>query len=336
MSSRARSRQPFQQPSGIARRLFWLGLLLLLPRLAPAETVLGALEAVFQQIPKSGAGVYHEPDTAEQAAFRAVYEALARCDLDAAAPLAAAVGYQLRPWDDEATGRRLWLLSEREPWSRYRGICLLDPDPAALPLVIEAPHPKFDVHSWRLAAAIFGGLDLRPFALLMTTAHRYDTGSQDIGPTPADVTHHTPSIFQVAHEALTTVGGRRYALQVHGFRETDAIHQAFGRERVDAIVSQGWTADFQPLDWPDDCRAMQLIAGLTKRGLSAEASKVKGQPLNAGQNPQAHFTNGPDGAGRGWFIHLEVASRLRFAGAEDPAAYTPIVATVAALDWTTP
>lgn len=322
-----------RQPPGPARRLFWLGLVLALLQPGRGETVPSVLEALVKQIPNAGAGVYHEPDEAEQLAFSNLYAALARRDFEAAAPLAAAAGYELREFDDEATGRRLWLLSERAPWSRYRGICLLDPDDTALPMVVEVPHPRFDVHSWRLAGAIFGGADLRPFALVMTTAHRYDTGSKDAGPTPADVTHHTPSIFQVAHEALTMVGGRRYALQVHGFRETDAIHQAFGRERVDTILSQGWTAERQPLDWPDDGPAMRLLAGLRERGVEAVASQVRGDPLNAGQNPQGHFTNGGGGAGHGWFLHLEVCSRIRFGGASDPAVYRPVVEAVAAIDW---
>ena len=321
-------------PSGLSRRRFVVGLVgCLLVAPLQAQSVAATLAAIFAKIPGSGAGVYQEPGEVELADFRTLYEAMARREIVAAGPLAEAVGYTLTAFDDPVTSRHLWLLQERSPWSRYRGACLIDPSPEAVDLVIESPHPKYDIHSWRLAAALFGSPDLRPFALVMTTAHRYDTGSKDEGPTPADVTHHTPSVFQVAHEALTTVGAHRSALQVHGFKETAAILEAFDAERVDCIVSQGWTADYQPLEWPDDAPAVKLIEGLRSRGVQAVASKVKGQPLNAGQNPQGHFTNGPDGAGQGWFIHVEVASRLRFAGAEDPAAFAPIVETVVAMGW---
>ncbi len=135
VSSRAAIRKSRQQPPGTARRLFWFGfcLSLLVPSNARAETVAEVLEAVVKQIPNAGAGVYREPDEAEQQAFRTLYETLARRDFEAAEPLAEAVGYRLTTFEDSVTGRRLWLLQEQPPWSRYRGVCLLDPT-RALPL----------------------------------------------------------------------------------------------------------------------------------------------------------------------------------------------------------
>jgi len=291
---------------------------------------------IERTIPPRGSGAYTPPTDKQLATFRGLFTALARGDLAGGAHLAAQVHYRVTPFTDAATGTPLVLVVEKRPWRHRFGFFALDLAPAAADLVIEVPHPKHDMHTGRLGAYLFSRAGLRPFALVMATAHRYDSGVRGESPTPADPTRYASSVFEVAHEVLTTAGRRRYAVQVHGYAYSAQKHSDSSAVPVDAVLSQGAGGDGAIVDPLPDGMATQLSQALHQAGLTTSLADSTGRwwPLCASRNPQGHFTNSPEGAGPGWFIHVEFERSVREgAAADDPDLLRGLRQALDAVPW---
>ncbi|MCC7493164.1 MAG: hypothetical protein IT204_12480 [Fimbriimonadaceae bacterium] len=319
------------------RRAWWRLLLGLWvsAAVAPAATFADWVEEVRQQIPRRGAGVFRVPSEEQQAAFRATFTALAERRLAAAAELARPLHYELRELTDSATGRRYAQLVEARPWRHYYGVYFVALDEAPQDLVIEAPHPLYDVWSERGAAALMLDPRLRPAVWFMSTVHRYDQGDENSQPVASDPTHALPQIFQVAHEVFTLVPCRRWVLQIHGYAWSDKTAAKIGPDKVHAIVSPGAPNERDPLvAVPTEAPAQQLVGGLRQRGWRIWWCTRRTDPLSAGQNPQAWFSNSHPQLGPGWFTHVEMESLVRQAARDgDLAVFGPLVEAVAALPW---
>jgi hypothetical protein len=200
----------------------------------------------------------------------------------------------------------LWLLVEAPEQRRGAGVVVLRSD-AALPLVIEAPHTFFDVHTLGLAVEAFEQLKAR--ALVVNTVHRAGDAQEGeqarqerarlahSGAAPADVAHLPTSFFQAAHQALQRERASS-ALQLHGFADRRG-------QGVDAIVSAARTGT----------RIEALAGALTEAlpGFVVRRYPSEVKRLGGTTNTQARWSR----KARAPFIHLELSFRLRSALVDD-------------------
>lgn len=163
-------------------------------------------------------GNYTEPASTDYATMTRVFNLLnggiAQSDSSlilTASSLAAQENYQLIPVNDSASGNRFYVLmespSQNRGWGSYMFSATASPSTR---VIIEAPHPITDFNSQDTAFSIFTSSYPRVAALLISGVER------TLGPNgQTDMAHRSQSIFETAHEALTSFGS--VVIQIHGF-----------------------------------------------------------------------------------------------------------------------
>jgi len=97
-------------------------------------------------------------------------------------------------------------------------------------VLLEAPHIRFDTHSYDVASVAFSQSDAT--GLLFNGAHRNSGGINN-----ADVAHLSSSIFHTVHQAWTTDASVQ-TWQIHGFNLGNAAHASIPAG-TDVVLSNG-------------------------------------------------------------------------------------------------
>ena len=195
----------------------------------------------------------------------------------------------IREREDQRTGRGLYVI--RCDWPP--GI-----DTPGTPVIIQAPHPFFDLHTGELVAKLFAE---GPFlGAYWSSVHRY-RATRDETPEapihPGDVAHQPGSAFQAATVGAALGHSEVRFVQLHGFSQATA--------ETDVILSSGDRG---------------LIPHGLGRNLSPSLGKVwlYGQDtgvLGATTNAQQKALNE---AQPGRFVHVELALGVRRRLRRDP------------------
>jgi hypothetical protein len=294
------------------------------PRLAPDWG--DALEAAIMRDFGDGAENFCIPSALELQAFRSlVGELAAASQLSPSLQRAAShLDYRIREVSDGM--RRLWALEEAPPprrgagyHGRGWGTVLLAPASLSQ-LVIEVPHPGFDLCTPQLGWQAFVRLEAR--ALLVAGAvrgnHRtpLDTPASRLRAegvpaySASDPTHATATAFEAAHEALA--GPESVVVQLHGFSATKhhAADASFAPD-LQAVLSDGADDGYDPPLLAATHEAL-TVAGYRCHLVAFDSPQ--GRQLGATANVQGRWMRAQGLTGRGKraeFVHLELDSTLR-------------------------
>ncbi len=240
-------------------------------------------------IPRRESGGFDVPSATEVAVFADAVAAVRDGQLPRARRVLDGLDYDLVEAVDRGTGRRLLLLEERRnpdgSWPHGWGLYVLSPRrPGSL--VVQVPHPLFDVNTPALGLAAFHRSGAG--ALFVAGTHRYandDDGS-------SDVAHSEATMFQSATRGLS--GPETTLLQFHGFAEARLPGSAT------VVVSDGAA--------PPSEASRAVADALSSAGF--EACLYDGQAcsgLGATTNVQGRWarTIGAE------FLHVEVVRHLR-------------------------
>jgi hypothetical protein len=179
----------------------------------------GNLSQVIGEIvggmPGRGTEGYVKPSSHEASEFADLASAMSADDLEEASRSADFLDYTLVWYEDIPTGRRLLMAREEEVPARTakRGWGTIVVDPGGTDLIVEVPHPLFDIDTPEVGVELFEQTGAK--ALLLAGTHRYSWADGR-----ADVAHATGTPFDAAHKALLAA---RFVVQPHGFhaREDD-------------------------------------------------------------------------------------------------------------------
>lgn len=193
------------------------------PQSASNVWVTEPLQQVFNQIQNRIIGLipgnYSEPTALDYSTMNKVFTlinaGIVQNDSSSileASGFAGQENYQLIPVNDSLTGNRYYVLmenlSQNRGWGTY--IFPAEKNPSSTRVIIEAPHPVTDFNSQEIAFFIFTSTYPRVAALLVSGVER------TFGPNgQTDMAHRSQSIFETAHEALTSFG--TVVIQIHGF-----------------------------------------------------------------------------------------------------------------------
>lgn len=289
------------------------------------------LEARIEGYPGIDTETYVAPDAEALDAFRTALALVVTGDYCGAAAIAPAAGYELVLLTDmKEAGGGVHLLQPEAGTNDGRGVYLVRPD-AVRDLVLEAPHPVYDLRSAQVAARIFLISGAR--ALAVAGAHRCANSAAagcdgttkvcndgEWGPyRESDMAHADQSFFQEFHQVLSTEAPDTVTVQVHGI--------ASGDDDPEFSVSDG-----TKIDLPDQAHPPNLLAADLEARLAAAGSAKPGNSCNregdknfycGTSNMQGRFSNGvaPEAIcttaadiGTGAFLHLELSKELRHPG----------------------
>jgi hypothetical protein len=236
-------------------------------------------------VPGAGSGRYVDPNPAQREAFAHVLSLMAAGNLKDAAAAAEPLNYEVYVYTDTVSGCSYDLLIEQTPIAFGWGTYLLNPETSARDIIVEAPHPKADARTPLFAAEICRTLEAR--ALLIAGTHRAADKAR-----ASDPTRNANSIFELAHETLSTP--ETYVIAVHGF--TRAKRPAY----PDAVYSNG-SDDPAPILYA-------LRADLAKRRINCGVFDGRNwRALGATDDLQGAHTR----AIKGTFIHAEFSREVR-------------------------
>jgi hypothetical protein len=244
---------------------------------------------------------YRDPYPDERRLAMSVLDSLTQTQRDTSAATAALthLGFTHTEAVDPVTGRRYAMYADRAQDGRAWGIVLVDLS-APTRLVVEVPHPNFDLRTERMGVQLFR---LTPGSvLLMAGAHR------KAGNGAADVAHNDQSFFNaLATEAAKM---RLPQIQLHGFADENLPGQ-------DAVVSTGTTRANPP--------AIRVAERLQAIGLTTcHTWENRCGRLEGTLNVQAQEAERMGSV----FIHLEANWRIR----GDDQLRSQVVKALAAAD----
>lgn len=234
--------------------------------------------------------------------------------------------YELKRFTEKSNGREYFLIVEKAPYQAGWGAYVFDPK-STNPLVIEAPHPKFDSNTEHQAIDAF--IQTGASAYLLAGAHRRSnkqpspctqpaSASEDNGGYPvSDVAHAIDTPFHAIHEALIKVRPRSVTVQLHGMTERENCPNAFLSNGSRTVTTNSKT----------------LLSCLTKSGVEAEIFDGSTScPLTAQSNVQGRYSNGESSdpcktavkssPEPGSFIHIEQEPAIR----KDRASWQGVIA----------
>ncbi len=289
------------------------------------------LELLLEDYPGIDSESYLAPDAEELQHFRDALALLVVDDHCAAAAAAESAGYELmKALGADAGGVEWFLLRPAEATGHGRGMFIVRGN-AVRELVLEAPHPLYDLGSGLLAAEVFQASGAR--ALAVAGAHRCANAApaECDGSTTvcndgqlgayreSDMAHVDGSYFQVFHEVLSTEHASTVTVQVHGM--------ASDEDDPEFSVSDG-----TGYDNPDDQHPPNVLAAALEQRVAAAGGDKPGNSCNregdknvlcGKSNVQGRFTNGVAGdevcavaptTGTGAFLHVELSKDLRHPG----------------------
>ncbi len=222
--------------------------------------------------------------------------------------------YELKRFTERSNGREYFLLTEKAPYQAGWGAYVFDPRSES-PLVIQAPHPRFDSNTEHQAIDAF--LQTGASAYLLAGAHRRSnrqpspctqptSGDENAGYPVSDVAHAVDTPFHAVHETLLKVRPKTIAVQLHGMTERDNCPNAFLSNGSPTVTTN----------------SKRLLSCLTQKGVEAEIfDSTTKCPLVALSNVQGRFSNGEksdpctknvsSSPEPGNFIHIEQEPSIR-------------------------
>ncbi|MBT5533802.1 hypothetical protein HOK31_12130, partial [Candidatus Poribacteria bacterium] len=237
---------------------------------------------------------YVAPTAAEFAQMKDVARRLLRGDDDGALGEADQLGYAVD--QIAAGGEEFVALREREGDTSGGGLYVFRPltpgQPAARPVVLQAPHAFYDATTGALLTRLFAATGAQ--ALFLNTAQRYVSDD-------ADVAHSERSYFHAVTEAACERWSEAVVVQIHGYARSG--HEELP-EAAHAVVSDGRDSRNKP-----DI-VLQVVAGFADI-LGADAVVVYGRDahtLGGTTNVQGrHIRRRTDDT----FIHVELSREAR-------------------------
>ena len=226
---------------------------------------------------RDGGGEYRRPPGRVRSALSAAVLAAAAGQDQRAQSLAERHGYEVVEDGDFRLVQPVEV-PDRRGWGLYVG------RPRGLPVAVEVPHPRADLRTERLGAALADRVDAR--YLLVAGTHR---DADDDG--AADVAHERSSVFSSVHLAVARLGVP--AVQLHGYARRTSPD-------ADVVVSSG-SAPLSPLV-VGIADALQAAGFRTCRAWEEDCG-----PLAGTRNVQAAASADAETP----FVHLEVSSTVR-------------------------
>ena len=277
-----------------------------------ATSVEELLATAMAQAPTAGSGGYRMPDAPARDDL-AQSLAVARDDAVEAERRADAASYRLCV----VSGDDLFVWM---PLDASLGHAFIAYRPAApRGVIVEVPHPFFDVDTATEALAVFDGLDAR--ALIVAGTHRCANTGEPSGcdgttsacganaPYPtSDMAHTTESFFQVAHEVLAERHVDDWILSLHGMAG-DGVHVSNGTTLAttgDAPVAR--IAAALAIELPDE-----TIASCNDHPGATTTASLCGTTNTQGRHVNGAASACTDAAthATGRFLHLEQSSSVR-------------------------
>ncbi len=223
-------------------------------------------------------------------------------NLSESAIIASKIGFEVTRLTNGKTGDIYYILREVEGQNKGWGIYIFRAGNESSDLVIEAPHPIFDLHTERIGILAFE--NSRAKAFLLAGAHRYSNADGS-----ADVSHADQSMFEAVHEAVTTPSTT--VINIHGFAST----KEQGYPQI--ILSSGnGTATLPIKQLSSILETKNFTVGIADGGNLRE--------LEAASDMQGKQTNSIGAT----FIHIELESSIR----NYPSEYRKVVAAISEFD----
>lgn len=241
---------------------------------------------------------YRPPDPDERRQLLSALRALRAGDSGRAAEEAGALGYTVRTGIDAETGRPFGL-AVNPAGERAWGWYLVDLS-APIRLVVEVPHPAFDLHTEEIGLGLYRAV---PGSVLAVsgTHRRVDGGA-------GDVAHRTDSMFHAVARDLAEQGLPQ--VQLHGFHD-DRLPDA------DVVISPG-AGD-----------AGDSVRRLADRVDEENLRVCRSWRQDCGRLEGTRNQQGRDAAERGTlFVHVEISRTVR----DDHTAWSSLVRALAAAD----
>ena len=203
------------------------------------------------------------------------------------------LGFSVTTGTDPATGRKYAVVLSERAWGMY----VMDLS-APVRLVVEVPHPNFDLRTELIGLALFRRV---PGAVLMVSGtHRRAAGNE------GDVAHRVESLFHAVAEDLAKRDVPQ--VQLHGFHDQRLPD-------TDVVVSPGAA---------DASAAVRRVAGQLEdvdlaicRAWTEDCANLEGTRNQQGRTAAAH---------RSLFLHLEISRTVR----EDESRWPRLVAALVA------
>jgi hypothetical protein len=248
-------------------------------------------------MPGNGSFGYVAPSSTQQDTFAIIIDFILAENYSAADSVADFLDYSLYEWYDTANSNHLYYVlmennadiagSVQYGWGTF----IFDPS-GYQEVIIEAPHPRWDTNTWKVA--FVGYQYLRTKYFLMAGAHRYANGSN---PAPADVAHNTQNMFHVVHQKVSPLS--THSLQVHGFNSSS--HPGY----PNVVLSNGSSNLTAIVD--------SLANNITNQGYSVGIyDGIHWTQLGATTNTQGQWSR----ANGYSFIHMELDYFIRIAQSE--------------------
>lgn len=201
------------------------------------------LNLIIDDIPGRFGNDYFVPTSSDLYHWNTMLTNVLNNEIESANTLASTYNYQITSFIDTtiSANNRFYILEEKKPQSMYWGTYVISIDPLRDKLVIQAPHPLYDINTG--LQTIYCFKRLIPRALFISGAHRcnHSENSACSGSTSAcgssgpykvsDNAHNTNSIFQESTQVLFETYTNSVFVQLHGFGK--------GTNDPDLIMSNG-------------------------------------------------------------------------------------------------
>lgn len=217
--------------------------------------------------------------------------------IDLALTYAKSVGYEFVYLEQNE-----YLLREM-PSFKHGGGGYVVKDGSSLPIIVQCPHTYYDEHTLDLGWELYKRARAKEF--FFNTAHRYlPVAGAAPGDFPADVAHHTNSLFEAMTEG-TVFGPGWNVVQVHGFSSrpnTGIVLSSGARIPGNFLVNRAYN------------NLVPILGGLVKRypedvsneHIGVTPSRVS-EELGATTNVQGQYIRSRGSQ----FLHVEISHDLR-------------------------
>lgn len=281
--------------------MIWPALLLLI-------SLAGAVTDLWSQVEAARADEAFAPPSAElRAGYSLLVRDLARAAVAGGVPGDATARAEALGLELDVAGDVL-MLREAPGRAQGGGLLAIRLGPVNGELVLQAPHPFYDLHTGRVVAAMFESGRAR--AAQIATAHR-QAGERKGGPS-SDAAHNAALLFQSATLGLAGALPDPLFVQLHGFSSETTSADAVvspGLGRLSEAELDRWQTALAPALGVADLRGGDQVSALAAR------TNVQGAAL----------------ADRARFLHLELSLPLRERLRDDAAARQRLEAALEAL-----
>ncbi len=210
---------------------------------------------------------------------------------------ASRLGYELVKLTNKKTGTIYYVLREGADQNKGWGLYIFRSGNNSSDMVIETPHPLYDLNTDRIGILAFEKSRARAFLLAGTHRNANRDGS-------ADAAHSPRSMFQAVHESVAA--SSTTVIQIHGFT---------------LVKEPGYPQIVLSSIGADTSSVSELSSILESKNFTtgiANGEKLK--ELEATNNIQGKYAS----ASGATFIHMELESSIR----NNPSRYGKVVAAI--------